>query len=117
MNRDALNEWIAGSAIVPGMIGAGVRLADGACLTKSFNETWPPEQLEKALQMLAAALKMLSNYGLPARWLTWTFAKGQIRIAAHSAGPLLALAAEPNTPAAHNLDQFTEEFLALDFSN
>jgi hypothetical protein len=117
MNHDALNQWVAGSATVPGMISAGVRLDDGACLTKSFNETWPPEQLDKALQMLAAALKMLSNYGLAARWLTWTFAQGQIRIAAHSAGPLLALAAEPNTPAAQNLDSLTEEFLSRDFSN
>ena len=117
MKHDALTQWIAGCAVAPGMLGGGVRLPDGACLTESFNETWPPEHLDKALPLLAVALTMFSNYGFAPRWLTWTFAQGQIRIAAHSSGLLLALVTEPNTPAAQNLDQFTEEFLALDFGH
>jgi hypothetical protein len=117
MNHDALTQWIAGSATMPGMIGVGVRLTDGECLTESFNEKWPLEHLGKALPLLAGALTMFSNYGLAPRWLTWTFTQGQIRLAAHSSGLLLALATEPNTPAAQNMDQFTEEFLALDFDH
>jgi hypothetical protein len=117
MNRHALTQWLAGCAGAPGMLGGGVRLSDGACLTESFTDKWPREHLDEAMPFLAGALTTFSNYGLAPRWLTWTFTQGQIRIAAHSAGPLLALAAEPNTPAAHNLDQFTEEFLALDFGN
>lgn len=117
MKRDALTRWLAGSATAPGMIGVGVRLTDGACLTESFHDKWPREHLDKTLPLLASALATFSNYGFAPRWLTWTFAEGQIRIAAHSTGPLLALAVEPNTLAAHDLDQFTGEFLALDFGN
>jgi len=117
MNHDALTEWLAGCAVVPGMLGGGVRLSDGTCLSSSFNDKWPGEQLDKALPLLAGALTMLSNYGFAPRRLTWTFTQGQIRLAAHAGGPLLALVAEPNTPAAFNLDQFTEQFLAFDFSN
>ncbi|HEY3931367.1 MAG TPA: hypothetical protein VGM58_03255 [Verrucomicrobiae bacterium] len=117
MKNIALNQWLDGCGIAPGMLGSGVRLPDGTCLTKNFNETWPSEQFDQALPLFAGALTMLSNYGFVPRWLTWTFAQGQIRIAAHSNGLLLALATEPNTPAAHNLDQFTEEFLALDFGH
>jgi hypothetical protein len=117
MNHDALKQWVAGSATVPGMISAGVRLADGSCLTKSFNETWPQEHLDKAMPLLTGVLTMLSNYGLAPRWLTWTFAQGQIRVIAHSSGLLLVLATEPNTPAAQNLDSLAEEFLSRDFGH
>jgi hypothetical protein len=117
MKNVALTQWLDGCGIAPGMLGSSVRLPDGTCLTKNFNETWPPEHLDKALPLFAGTLTMLSNYGFVPRWLTWTFAQGQIRVAAHSSGLLLALATEPNTPAAYNLDQFTEEFLALDFGH
>jgi hypothetical protein len=117
MKHDALAQWLAGCAAAPGMLGGGVRLPDGVCLTESFNDKWPREHLDKTLPLFAGALTTLSNYGLAPHWLTWTFAQGQIRLAAHSSGLLLALAAEPNTPAVYNLDQFTKEFLALDFGN
>jgi hypothetical protein len=117
MKHDVITQWLAGCAAAPGMLGGGVRLPDGTCLTSSFNDKWPREHLDKTLPLLAVALTTLSNYGFATRWLTWTFTQGQIRLAAHSGGPLLALTAEPNTPAAYNLDQFTKEFLALDFGN
>jgi hypothetical protein len=117
MKHDVFNQWLDGCAGVSGMLGGGARLPDNVCLTKSFNEKWPREHLDKALPHFASAISMLSNYGFNPRWLTWTFAKGQIRLAAHPRGPLLALATEPNTPAAQNLDQFTEQFLALDFGD
>jgi len=53
------------------------------------------------------------THGLAPRWLTWTFEQGQLRVALHTDGLLLTLAVQPNSPAAQNLDLFTEEFLAM----
>lgn len=117
MKHEAFTQWFAGCAGAPGVLGGGLRLPDGVCLAESFNDKWSREKLEETLPQLAAALTMLSNYGFAPQWLTWTFKQGQIRLVAHSGGSLLALAVEPNTPAAHNLDQFTQEFLALDFGD
>jgi len=117
MKHATLNHWLANCAVSPGMLGCGVRLPDNACLTESASDKWPREHLDNTLPIFAGALAMLSNYGHAPCWLTWTFAGGQIRLVAHARGPLLALAAEPNTPAAQSLDQFTEEFLALDLAN
>jgi hypothetical protein len=51
------------------------------------------------------------------RWLTWTFEKGQIRLAERADGLVLGLAIRPGSPAAENLDLITEEFFNLDLAD
>ncbi|HVU07091.1 MAG TPA: hypothetical protein VHG89_00955 [Verrucomicrobiae bacterium] len=116
MNPDTLNHWLDSCAAAPGMIGGGFRLSDGTCLVKNFNDRWSKEQLEMAVKLLAEGRGLYSNYGFDARWLTWTFAKGEIRVATRPDGLVLALAAEPDSLAAHDFNRLSEEFLAQDFA-
>jgi len=114
--NDALTQWLAGCNLAPGMIACGVRRPDGACLSLHLNDACPPEKMDAALEQLAQFIPLSDNSGLAPQWLTWTFADGQMRVVPRPDGFLLALVAEPNTPASQNLDLFSSEFLALDFS-
>jgi len=116
MNRK-LKQWLDGCAVAPGLIGGGVRLTDGTFVTHSFNETCPRERLEEALRCLGDSLPSIATHGLMPRWLTWTFEKGQIRMAERADGLLLGLAIQSDTPAADNLDLLTEEFFNLDLAD
>ena len=95
------------------MSGCGVLLPDGNCVSHSFNDLCPQESFNEALRCLGDSLPALFAHGLAPRWLTWTFEQGQMRVALRPDGLLLGLASQPNTPAAQNLDLFTEDFLAL----
>src|SRR5271170_73558 len=114
--NNTINQWFAGCAIVPGILGCGVRLPDGTCVSQSFHDTCTRERLDQALQNLGDSIPSFSAHGLAPRWLTWTFEQGQLRVALRLDGLLLGLAIQPNSPAAENLDLLTEEFLALNFA-
>lgn len=109
--------WLDGCALAPGLIGGGLRLPDGSCISHSFDENYPRDRLEEALRALSEFLPSLSNHGLTPRWLTWTFEKGQIRLAERADGLLLGLAIQPNSPAAENLNLLTDEFFNLDLTD
>ncbi len=111
--NNSIEQWFASCAVVPGILGCGVRQSDGTCVSQSFHGTCPRERLEQALQILGDAVPSFSAHGLAPRWLTWTFEQGQLRVALRLDGGLLGLAIQPNSPAAENLDLLTEEFLAL----
>ena len=115
--NNTLNQWFASCALAPGMFGCGVRLPDGTCVSQNFNDNCPRERLDQALQSLGDSLPSFSAHGLAPRWLTWTFEQGQLRVALRPDGLLLGLAVQPNSPAAKNLDLFTEEFLALNLTD
>jgi hypothetical protein len=115
--KEKLNQWFASCALAPGILGCGVRLPDDTCVSQSFNENCPRERLDQALQSLGDSLPSFSAHSLAPRWLTWTFEKGQMRVALRPDGLLLGLAIQPNTPAAENLDLLTEEFLTLDLKD
>jgi hypothetical protein len=110
-------QWLDGCAVASGLLGGGVRRLDGTCLSHSFNENCPRERLEEALRCLGDSLPSFATHGLMPRWLTWTFEKGQIRLAERADGLLLGLAILPNSPAAENLDMLTEEFFNLDLTD
>ncbi len=111
-----INQWFASCALAPGILGCGVRLPDGTCVSQSFHDSCPRERLDQTLQNLADSFDSFSAYGLAPRWLTWTFEHGQLRVARRPDGLLLGLALQPNSPAAENLDLRTEEFLALNLA-
>lgn len=111
-----VSQWFANCALVPGILGGGVRLPDGTCVGQSFQNTCPRERLEQALQILGDAVPSFSAHGLAPRWLTWTFEQGQLRIALHPGGLMLGLAVQSNSPAAENLDLLTGGFLALNLA-
>jgi len=111
--NDAINQWFASCAVVPGILGCGVCLPDGTCVSHSFHDACPRERLDQALQSLGDSLPSFSTHGLAPRWLTWTFEQGQLRVALRPDGLLFGLAIQPNSPAAENLDLLTEELLAL----
>ena len=101
------------SAVVPGMLGCGMRLPDATCLSYSFNELYPREHLERILHQLAGTMTLLAGHGLAPHRLVWTFEQGQIFVIVRSGGALLAFAFQPNTEAAENVDQLAEEFFPL----
>jgi hypothetical protein len=115
--KEKLNQWFASCALASGILGCGVRLPDDTCVSQSFNDNCTRENLDQILQSLGDSLPSFSAHGLAPRWLTWTFEKGQMRVALRPDGLLLGLAIQPNTPAAENLDLLTEEFLTLDLTN
>lgn len=114
--NNSLEQWFATCTVVPGILGCGVRQPDGAGVSQSFHDSCPRERLDQALQNLGDSLSAFSTHGLAPRWLTWTFEQGQLRVALRPDGRLLALAIQPNSPAAENLDLLTEEFLAFNFA-
>ena len=69
------------------------------------------------MRCLGEFLPALANSGLTPRWQTWTFEKGQIRLAERADGLLLGLAIQPNSRAAENLDLLTDEFFNLDLTD
>lgn len=107
------NQWLAAHANVPGVLACGVRLPDGTCVSRSFNSAWPRERFDQTLQSLGDSLPTISVHGFSARWLTWAFEQGHLRVVLHPGGPMLGLAIQPSSPAADNLDLVTEEFLEL----
>ena len=115
--NEKFNQWLDGCALAPGLLGGGVRRPDGTCVSHSFHENCPRERLEESLHCLADFLPSLATHGLSPRWLTWTFEKGQIRLAERADGLLLGLAIQPNSPAAENLDLLTGEFFNLDLTD
>jgi hypothetical protein len=114
--NNALTQWFASCAVVPGILGCGVRQPDGTCVSESFNATCPRERLDQVLQNLGDSVPSFSAHGLAPRWLTWTFEQGKLRVALRPDGVLLGLAIQPNSPAAENLDLLTEEFLAMNLA-
>jgi hypothetical protein len=112
-----LKQWLDQCALTPGMFGCGVRLPDGSCVSHNFNDLGPQASFDEAMRHLDDSLPSLFAHGLAPRWLTWTFEQGQLRVALRPDGLLLTLAVQPNSPAAKNLDLFTEDFLALDLTN
>jgi len=115
--NDTRQEWLATGAIASGMLGCGMRLPDSTCQSYSFNEMWPREHLDQVLQQLAETMTLLASHGLAPRRLIWTFEQGQIFLIPRPDGTLLALATQPNTAAAENVDQLAEEFFSLNSSN
>jgi hypothetical protein len=116
MNDTQQASLVAG-AIAPGMLACGVRLPDATCRSYSFDETWPCEHLDKILHQLAETMTWLAGHGLAPHRLTWTFEQGQIFLIKRPDGALLALATQPNTVAAENVDQLAEEFFSLASGN
>ncbi len=108
-----ITQWFASCALAPGILGCGIRLTDGTCVSQSFSGICPRERLDQALQTLDESLAAFTTHGLAPRWLTWTFDLGQLRVALRPDGLLLGLAIQPNSPAAEKIDLLTEEFLAL----
>jgi hypothetical protein len=113
----SLDEWLAACAANSGMLGCGIRLPDSTCFSHTAEEIFPPQRMDEALNFLADSFTSFQERGLAPRWLTWTFEKGRVRLIARPDGLLLALAAQPDSVAAQNLDQLAEEFLALDFAD
>jgi hypothetical protein len=114
--NDVINQWFASCALAPGILGCGVSLPDGTCVSQSFHDCCPLEGIDQALQSLGDSLASFPAHGFAPRWLTWTFEQGQVRVARRPDGVLLGLAIQPNSPAAENLDLLTEEFLALNLA-
>ena len=112
-----LQERLVTGAIASGMLGCGMRLPDSTCLSYSFNELYSREHLERILDQLAGTMTLLASHGLVPRRLIWTFEQGQIFVIPRSDGALLALAAQPDTEAAENVDQLAQEFFSLDSGN
>jgi hypothetical protein len=115
--NDTLNQWFASRTSEPGLLSFGVRLPDGNCASQSFSNDYPCDQFDETLRSLAETLPLFSQNGFVPRWLTWTFEQGQMRVALRPDGLLLCLAIQPNSPAAQNLDSFTQDFLALNLAN
>jgi hypothetical protein len=112
-----LKQWLDRCALTPGTFGCGVRLPDGSCVSHNFNDLGPQAAFDETMRHLDDSLPSLFAHGLSPRWLTWTFEQGQLRVALRPDGLLLTLGVQPNSPAAKNLDLFTEDFLALELAN
>ncbi|MEJ0090931.1 MAG: hypothetical protein WDM80_14460 [Limisphaerales bacterium] len=115
--NEKFKQWLDGCAVASGLLGAGVRQPDGTCFSHSYNEECPAESLDEVLRCLGDSLPSFATHGLLPRWLTWTFDKGQIRLAERADGLLLGLVIQPNSPAAENLDLLTEDFFNLDLKD
>ena len=115
--NDTQQERLVAGAIAPGMLACGLRLPDSTCRSYSFDETYPCGHLDKILHQLAETMTWLASHGLAPHRLTWTFEHGQIFVIPRPDGALLALAAQPNTIAAENVDQLAEEFFSLASGN
>jgi hypothetical protein len=114
--NNSIEQWFASCAVLPGILGCGVRQPDGVCVSQRFHDSCSRERLDQALQSIGDSLSAYSTHGLAPRWLTWTFEQGQLRLVLRPDGRLLALVLQPNSPAAENLDLLTGEFLALNLA-
>ena len=85
----ALNQWLAGCARSPGMLGCGVQLPDRTCVSRSLNEAFPQTHLDETLRGLAGFLPVVSGHGLFPRWFTWNFQQGQLRAVVRPDGAVL----------------------------
>jgi hypothetical protein len=111
--NDALNEWLASCALMPGMLGCGVRFPDQVCLSYSFNEACSRERMDETLNSLAGMLTRFSDQKPAPPLLTWTFTEGLVRLVVRPDGVMLGIACASDELAVENLKQVTEEFLAL----
>ncbi len=114
--NDTLNQWLDQCAAAPGMSGCGVRRPDGTSFSRNAGDACPQAAFDDVMRHLDDSLPSIFAHGLAPRWLTWTFEQGQLRVALRTDGLLLTLAVQPNSPAAQNLDLFTEEFLAMNLA-
>jgi hypothetical protein len=114
--NEALQKWIAARVTTPGTLGAGIYLPDGSSVCQSADEQFPSEKIEKILQQLARLQLQLSGDSLAPRWSTWAFEQGKLRCVVRADGLLFGLAVRNDTDAAQNLNQLSNEFLALEFA-
>jgi hypothetical protein len=110
---DPLKQWLAGCALVPGMIGCGIRFPNRECRSYSFTESFSRESIDQMLNSLAGTLNQFSDRNPPPRLLTWTFSKGHVRLIVRPDGVLFGCATASDSPNADNLKQVSEEFLTL----
>jgi hypothetical protein len=112
MSHPAQTSFALGAA-VRGLLGCGLRLPDATCVIYSFDKMCPRKRMEDVLHQLAETMTLLASHKLVPCRLTWTFEQGQIFLISRADGALLALATQPNTEAAENVDQLAEEFFPL----
>jgi hypothetical protein len=114
--NEALQKWIADRVNTPGTLGGGIYLPDGSSVCQSADEQFPVEKIEKILQQLARSQPQLSGENLTPRWSTWVFEQGKLRCVVRTDGLLFGLAVRNDTDAAQNLNQLSNEFLALELA-
>ena len=112
--NEALQAWIDACVGTPGTLGGGIRLPDGSMATRSADENFPPERIERVLANLAEFQPQLSGAIAAPLASTWLFEQGRIRCVVRPDGCLLGLAVRSETEALAKLDQITEAFLALE---
>jgi hypothetical protein len=112
--NETLQAWIDACVGTPGTLGGGIRLPDGSMVSRSADENFPPERIERVLAHLAEFQPQLPA-AIPAPLAsTWLFEQGRIRCVVRPDGCLLALAVRSESEALGKLDQLTEAFLALE---
>ena len=109
----ALDHWLASCARDPGTLGCGVQLPDRTCVSRSFNEGFPPTHLDETLRCLAELAPVFSGQGLFPRWFTWSFESGQLRVVLRPDNALFVLAVQNHSAAVKNLETITAEFFGL----
>ena len=112
--NETLQAWIDACVGTPGTLGGGIRLPDGLVLSRSADESFPTERIERVLAHLAEFQPQLPAV-IPAPLAsTWLFEQARIRCVVRPDGCLLGVAVRSETEAAAKLDQITEAFLALE---
>jgi hypothetical protein len=112
--NEILQKWLADRVNAPGTLGAGVYLTDGSSVCQSWDEQFPAVKIEKVLLQLAQSQPQLAEAGLTPRWSTWVFEQGKLRCVARPDGLIFGFAVRTETDAAQNLNQLSNDFLALE---
>lgn len=112
--NETLQAWLDACVGAPGTLGGGIRLPDGSIVSRSTDENFPPERIERVLAQLGEFQPQLSA-AIPApRASTWLFEQGRIRCVMRPDGCLLGIAVRSETEAVGKLDEITDAFLALE---
>jgi hypothetical protein len=112
--NETLQAWIDACVGTPGSLGGGIRLPDGSMVSRSADENFPSERIERVLAQLAEFQPQLVAAISGLRASTWLFEQGRIRCVVRPDGCLLAIVVRSESEAAGRLDQITDAFLTLE---
>ena len=114
-SAQALESWLAKNALLKGVFGYGLRLADGSTRGRSFSPVVPEGTFENVLRCANDTFQVVASHKQPASRLKWTFQKALLYCLRRKDGIVLALFTDTNEDriAMSDLQLLLNRFLEL----
>jgi len=116
--KEAVRNWMAQNARVPGVLAYGVRFPDKTSLNESYSQDFPLAAMENVWRCVADTYQVLTLHRLPVARMKWVYEQSLLTCFRRNDGIILGLfiTARARSLDTNNLERLVAEFQALDKS-